>query len=152
MNELFRRPGEEEFVVVHLAAGESLARSIPSGSSFVCGVILDDSDWSSEWLSALVEDLIRNGAAYLAFFGAGCEEAHDIADVVREMFPVPDENDVVMTTWHASESLVDYLWFVLFTAWPSEGYGFNVRRRCILDIGREARPGLVAAVQELAAA
>ncbi len=70
----------------------------------------------------LLEDLIRRGVVYFAFYGPRCEEAHDLADAVRDERLISTDKKVVMTTWHDGESLVDYLWFVGFVAFPSEGY------------------------------
>lgn len=56
---------------------------------------------------------------------------------------------MIMTTWHDSESLVDYLWYVAFLAWPTEGYFTQTLRHLILDIGEKVRPDLVSAVREV---
>jgi hypothetical protein len=74
--------------------------------------MLNDPSWTANAMSSLIYGLMGRGAVYLAFWGVRCEEAHDIADRVREQFTPADSDDVVITTWHSDESLVDYLWFV----------------------------------------
>jgi hypothetical protein len=100
--------------------------------------VLNDPNWPVTWLAALLRSLIARGAVYLVFWGERCEEAHDIADRVRDPLPA-DGDDVVMTTWHTRESLIDYLWFVAFVTCPTSGYVSDENRYLILDIGRGLR-------------
>ena len=45
----------------------------------------------------LIEDLIRHGVVYFAFYGPRCEEAHDLADAVRDEWLISTDKKVVMT-------------------------------------------------------
>jgi hypothetical protein len=149
MTELFKGMGETgRVVVIHTTVGESIGLGALPRCPFVCGVLLNDSGWSRTWLEGLICDLIRGGSAYLGFWGSRCEEAHDIADVVRDRFPVPGEGDVVMTTWHDSEPLTEFLEFLSFIASPTDGYDFELRQKCVLDIGQAPNHGVVAVIQE----
>jgi hypothetical protein len=148
--ELFRgQTGQGDLTIVHLTTGEAVSKNLLPQAPFLCGVTLSDPHWSAGWLTAVIRDLIENGAAYLAFYGPRCEEAHDIADHVRDVVSPNEGDDVVMTTWHESESLVDYLWFLAFVAFPTDGYASASSRYCVLDIGRATNPALVSAVREV---
>lgn len=150
MIELFRGQSRQgDLTVVHLATGGEVSKDLLPGAPFLCGVTLSDSSWTVGWLTTVIRDLVENGAAYLAFHGSRCEEAHDIADRVRDLVNPSEGGDVVMTTWHESESLVDYLWFLAFAAIPTEGYASPSPRYCVLDIGRVANRAFVSAVREV---
>lgn len=139
-----------DLVVVELKPGGADEKLTLPERPFICGVILRDPSWSVKtWLSALVRNLIEEGAVYLAFWGLRCEEAHDIADHEREPFTPAEGEDVVMTTWHESELLVDFLWYLAFLACPTPGFYTDARRYLILDIVREAEPDLVGAIREI---
>ena len=110
---------------------------------------MSDSGWSEAWLTNVIRDLIENGAAYLAFHGSRCEVAHDIADRVRDIVMPDESDDVVMTTWHEDESLVDYLWLLAFAAFPTAGFSAASDRYFVLDICRAINPGFLSAVREV---
>lgn len=57
---------------------------------------------------------------YVCAWGPGCERVHDIVDEERD--GGSEDNRVLMTTWHANESLADALWFVLTCAIPDDCY------------------------------
>lgn len=93
MTVFFDGPTERgRLVTIGMNTGESLESVVVPERPFVCGVILSTPRWSSAWLSDLVRRLIERGAVYFAFWGHRCEEAHDIADSVREPF-TPAEGD-----------------------------------------------------------
>ena len=61
--------------------------------------------------------------------GAGCERFHDIIDDIvvedglsERRFVGATPNDVIMTTWHANESLEEALEFFKTSALPMEGF------------------------------
>jgi len=138
-----------DLAVVHLMAGEAVSNTLLPQAPFLCGVALSDPCWSVPWLTSVIRDLIENGAVYLVFFGPRCEEAHDIADRIRDIVMPDATDDVVMTTWHEGESLVDYLWFLAFTAVPTGGFSAASDRYCVLDIGQAINPGFLSAVREV---
>jgi hypothetical protein len=138
-----------ELLVVGLRPGESGAKVDVPNRPFICGVMLNDPSWPVTWLAALLRSLIARGAVYLAFWGERCEEAHDIADRVREPLTPADGDDVVMTTWHTRESLMDYLWFVAVVTCPTPGHVSDENRYLILDIGADSDSGVVSVVREV---
>ena len=126
---------------------------LPEGP-FICGVVLNDARWSVTWLGTLIRILIERGAVYLCFWGLRCEEAHDIADREREPFTPAEGDDVVMTTWHSGESLIDYLWYFAFLTCPTPGYVTSDYltdnyRYLLVDIEESESPALLKAVREI---
>ena len=149
MTLLFDGPTERgELLIVGLKAGESIGNDTFPKRPFICGVVLNDPKWPATAMSTLIYGLMERGAVYLAFWGLRCEEAHDIADHMREPFTPTGTDDVVMTTWHTDESLVDYLWYLAFAACPTPGYYTDDRRYLILEVGR-GKPDIVSAVREV---
>ena len=150
MTLLFEGPTERgELVVVGLRTGDAIGSVTLPERPFICGVMLNDPKWPVTWLEDLIRGLIDRGAVYLAFWGFRCEEAHDIADHVREPLTPLEGDDVVMTTWHRAESLIDYLWFVAFLTCPTPGYVTDENRYLILDIGQDPRHAVLSAVREV---
>lgn len=74
-------------------------------------------------------ELLEQGLAYFCAFGENCEELHDCvdhADVDRtRTHPEPDNDSVVMTTWHAKDTLQKALWFFLHCANPAGHYAYG---------------------------
>jgi hypothetical protein len=90
---------------------------------FVCLIAWDARNASVDEISRVAVGLLRQGAVYVCAWGPGCERVHDIIDeehVGAE--PSPDVRGVVMTTWHAEESLAEAIRFALVDAWPDEFY------------------------------
>ena len=136
--------------VVQLRLGDTLVGAPALRAPIVCGAVLADADWQETLFCDLIDDLIRHGVVYFAFYGPRCEEAHDLADAVRDELLISTDERVVMTTWHDRESLVDYLWFVGFAAMPSEGYSeTGPVSYLIVEIGESATGDLLSAVREV---
>jgi hypothetical protein len=106
-------------------------------------------EWSVTWIGAFIQSLLEGGAVYLAFWGFRCEEAHDVADRMREPFTPHEGDDVVMTTWHSAESLTDFLRFVAFLTCPTPGYVTEENRYVIVDVGQDRGPAILSAVREV---
>lgn len=87
-----------DLAVFYLMTGEAVSKASLPLAPFLCGVRLSDPVWSEAWLTSVIRDLIESGAVYLAFHGSRCEEAHDIADRVRDIVMPDESDDVVMTT------------------------------------------------------
>ncbi len=66
------------------------------------------------------KSLLESGLAYFCVWSPDCERVHDQFDLER----LPDEpkGRVVMTTWHARESLSEALWFFANCVEPDEGF------------------------------
>jgi hypothetical protein len=127
-----------ELVLVEADSPEQLEvwPDLPS-VHFICLVVWD-APQQSDVLLNFARKLLDAGAVYVCAFGEGCERVHDAVDeVVVTGNREPDANHVIMTTWHAHESLDDALWFALYTAFPAAAYESTCRAIVVLTIGAQ---------------
>lgn len=88
-------------------------------------------------MSHVAEQLIDSGCAYLCAWGPGCERVHDIFDeILVRMDPDPADDSVVMTTWHADESIEEALWVFLRGTSPDERHEDSCRSGVVVVVGR----------------
>ena len=85
----------------------------------------------SKTLTEFSRQLLRAGCVYFCAWGTDCERAHDIFD--GECLTI---EPVIMTTWHADESLDEALWFFVFSAFPAEAYEVICRSGLAISIGK----------------
>ena len=90
--------------------------SFPS-QHFVALLVADTTQISEETLGSFSRALLQSGCSYFCAWGMGCERAHDLFD--QECLFTPA---VIMTTWHADESLDDAIWYFLRTTFPDDAY------------------------------
>lgn len=81
-------------------------------------------------LRTLAQSLLRSGCVYFCAWGPGCERVHDIFDE-----ECGADEPVIMTTWHADESLDDALWFFLCDAHPDDAYADTCRGGVAISVG-----------------
>lgn len=130
---------ERELFYLSLSEPDDLPKTINLASKhFACFIAWDSELASVEEISCLVEPLLDYGAAYFCTWGPGCERVHDIIDEI-DAFPSdrnsPTEDAVIMTTWHAKESLEEALCFFLTTAWPDEYFEATLKSSLAICIG-----------------
>ena len=89
-------------------------------SQFIAIVAADYRGIPSERLTAAAEGLLGSGARYVCCWGPDCERFHDLVD--ESSYALGSEDAVVMTTFHADESLEEALWFVTHAAIPDDAY------------------------------
>lgn len=90
---------------------------------FLCFLAADFTRLSDGAIIKLANSLMAAGASYFVCWGPGCERAHDlIDDLTLLVSPEAQEDSIIMTTWHADESLLDALFFLLCSAWPDRAY------------------------------
>jgi hypothetical protein len=93
--------------------------------NFYCFIAWDSQRAEVEEISRFAEALMKEGAAYFCTWGPGCERVHDIIDAI-DSDPFNDlgspEDSVIMTTWHAKESLEKALHFFLNSTWVEQHY------------------------------
>jgi hypothetical protein len=105
-----------------------VALHIPS-TRFRLFVAADTTVSTSEALAKFAHATLKLGMVYFCAWGPGCERFHDIVDKVIELddlgerlFVGPTSNDVVMTTWHAEDTLDEALDYFLISACPTDGF------------------------------
>ena len=108
-----------------VAAINELAEQLPHQRlHFLLFLAWDAPDIAEEELISLFRPLVDRGLVYFCAWGANCEKVHDAVDHAdRERLHQPDDFDrIIMTTWHAKESLAIALWFFKVCAVPVEAY------------------------------
>ena len=77
-------------------------------------VIIAEVEVSPDWQSRVSEWLVGAGCLYVMAWGVSSsswDDSVDMANIERFQFePIPDD-DLVMTTWHHDESLMEVFWF-----------------------------------------
>ena len=97
---------------------------------FVALLVADTTQVADETLSLFARAVLGAGCSYFCAWGPGCERAHDLFD--QECLFTPA---VIMTTWHAKESLDDALWFFLRSSWPDDAYFETTRAALAITVG-----------------
>ena len=111
--------------VLSLAAIDELAERLPhQRPHFLLLLAWDAPDIEEEKLISLFRPLVDRGLVYFCAWGANCEAVHDAVDHADiERLHKPDDFDhIIMTTWHARESLAKALWFFKACALPLQAY------------------------------
>lgn len=115
---------ERDLFALELDAPEAFPGTLRlSSPRFACLVAWDARGVEATRIAQFARKLLDAGAVYVCTWGPDCERVHDIVDD-EEIGPNPPPavDRVVMTTWHANESLAEALWFVLHNSWPDEAY------------------------------
>jgi hypothetical protein len=80
----------------------------------------------SEEISEAAAKLVEKGLAYLCAWGPDCERVHDLFDeAAQKKNGELTGDDVIMTTWHENETLIEALWFFLHAAFPTQSFQAN---------------------------
>lgn len=94
---------------------------------FVLFLALNASEVSNEDLRRVAQELIAQGLAYVCVWGDDCSRVHDQFDLER------DENEqnglVIMTTWHADETLHEAVELFRDWTWPDDGFARKIWHR-----------------------
>ena len=78
---------------------------------------------ASEKIGHAAAALLTRGLASLCTWGPDCERVHDIFDEVEVERNLDREtDDVIMTTWHAKDTLEEALRYFVHVAFPADGY------------------------------
>jgi hypothetical protein len=111
----------ELFCIVASSFGELPSSFAFPSKRFVALLVADTTQTDVPTLSQFAESLLASGCVYFCEWGPGCERVHDVMDECSlEIEPV------IMTTWHADESLDKALYFFLRNTWSDEGYSEDV--------------------------
>jgi hypothetical protein len=113
--------------IVSLCTGDSLTDIPtliqPANTNFVLLLIMNGTQFDSPLIYSAAEKLLDNGMIYACVWGSECERVHDIIDQARfKRHPEETNNNVIITTWHAQESIEEAVWFFLNCAWPATAY------------------------------
>jgi hypothetical protein len=105
-------------------------------------VAADTSSLSTETVTDFILSALNQGMVYFCSWGPDCERFHDIVDDVvlgdsltQQTFSGTKPGDVIMTTWHANETLEEALDFFAISAIPTEGFLPESDFRLVISVG-----------------
>jgi hypothetical protein len=141
-----QRP-ERRFCVGMVPVLEDVQSALDSVSANYCLFLaVNATPIKDETLRKTAKSLLERGIVYFCVWGPDCERVHDQFDLER----LPDEpkGRVVMTTWHAKESLSEALWFFANCVVPDEGFGLDCGDWVALSVtndswAQQIRTGLI---------
>jgi hypothetical protein len=104
---------------------------------FACLLAWDASEVSADEIRSVGQKLVDQGAAYFCLWGPDCERVHDLIDEVEAAREEanPDDQSVIMTSWHHDEPLSEAIWFVLRCALPDDPYIDDCKSTLAISIG-----------------
>lgn len=91
------------------------------GKHFVTLLVADFSNVNQDDMVALASQLIAAGSRYFCVWGRNCEMAHLAFDFACCEFEAENE-PVILTTDHSTESIEEAIWFTIFCAYPAIPY------------------------------
>ena len=105
------------------------AFEMPS-AHFVAMLALDARSVGSAAIEKFTRDLLKSGCAYFCAWGPDCERVHDIFDSQCD-----DATPLILTTWHADESLDEVIWSFANSTWPADEYWDSCRSGLAVSVG-----------------
>lgn len=125
---------------VHLGHIEDLSDwpiNLPlRANHFVLFLAMDASSVALDAVQEAARRALQAGMVYLCAWGPDCKRIHDLFDEqIWAQGLESSEADVLLTTWHARDSLEDAVRFFLNTAWPADEYLSSTRDWYALVVG-----------------
>ena len=126
---------ERNLFMLELGAPNELPRHIDIGSKYFGTLIAWDARVAThDEIVSFVKTLVDAGSVSFVCWGPDCERVHDIAD---ECDPYSDNDSVIMTTWHADESLDEAIWYFLNTMFAMADFERGFRSSVAISVGSE---------------
>jgi len=126
---------ERNLFMLELVAPSALPGHIDVGSKYFGTLIAWDARAASQdEIASFLKTLIDAGCVSFVCWGPDCERVHDIAD---ECDPYKDNDSVIMTTWHADESIDDATWYFLNTMFAMTDFEHGFRSSLAISVGSE---------------
>lgn len=104
--------------------------SLPS-AHFVAFLALNATGVANSELTDFSSKLLHAGCVSFCAWGADCEHVHDVFD-----WQCLDTKPHIITTWHATDSLDNALWYFAFTAFADDEYADTCRSGLAVSVGR----------------
>jgi len=104
---------------------------------FACLLAWDARQISAGEIQSVARKLIAQGAAYFCLWGPDCERVHDLIDEIEALREEanPDDESVIMTSWHDDEALPKAIWFVLHCSLPDDPYIDECKSCIAISVG-----------------
>jgi len=107
-----------------------------ASQNFGLFLALNAKNLRSEEIGQAAKKLVEGGLAYFCAWGPDCERVHDIFDQSSEKRNSElTGDDVIMTTWHSDETLIEALWFFIHSAFPTQCFVTSCTDWVIAPIG-----------------
>ena len=104
--------------VSHFSEIENL--KFPS-NGFVLFLAANRANVKEQEIVLTAKKLITSGLTYICTFGPDCEKGHDIFDYANILWEQEHKTEfLVMSTWHAHETLEEALYFCILNAEPKD--------------------------------
>jgi len=89
---------------------------------FVLLLAADATKLSDKQILHAAEQIIPKGLTYFCAWGPDCERVHDLFDRITPYEETTQNplQKLIITTWHAKDSLRNAAWFLQNCAWPAE--------------------------------
>jgi hypothetical protein len=111
---------------------------VAPAAPFILFLAMDARRVGTDEIFRFAERLLGQGVVYVCTWGPDCERVHDLfeeAEVIRDVLDGVVSRDVVMTTWHADETLDEALWFALKMTLPAGSTGDELPDLLAIVIG-----------------
>ena len=117
---------------------------LTDGYYFIAMLVWDAERAGDREVLPLARKLINAGCACIWCWGGGCERVHDLFDEAWVADVVDDETEnVLMTTWHADETLDSFIYFALRRTKVTSKYAGECRTSIALVIGDTNRASAI---------
>ena len=152
----FEEDPAKDFYFCSSDSVEILSEKIdPTSRYFAFFVAMDARNIADDEIARAATKLLSRGLVFLSAWGPDCERVHDLFD--QSAFEINEKltgNDVIMTSWHSKESLLEALWFFVHCAHATESFAAQCSNWIIATIGnpeweREIRANIKAVVFEV---
>ena len=113
-----------QLLLYHASSLNTVSDSLdPDCRHFVAMLVCDGRNLSADNIAKVARNLIDSGCAYFCCWGDDCERVHDIFDEewVGDGFN-SHSDDTILTTWHADDTLEQFIEFSLLHTQPTPGY------------------------------
>lgn len=120
---------DRELILYSLATSADVPAAFDSkGRYFVTMLVWDAKNATDDEITTLSRKLIDAGCAYLCCWGTNCERVHDLFDSewIANVFD-DHSDDTIMTTWHADDTLDEFINFSLVHTEPTNKYQNDCR-------------------------
>ena len=95
----------------------------PSSPNFGLLLAMDARGEANQEILEAGAKLVEKGLACFCAWGPDCERVHDLFDeAARKKNDELTGDDVIMTTWHSRDTLIEAMWFFIHAAFPTQSF------------------------------
>jgi hypothetical protein len=125
-----------EWIAINIPSVDVVDVVLPFAfQSFVLFLALDARSVSDPVLQQNCRKLLTAGARFVSVWGPDCSRVHDAFDLAALELGLNNGDAVIMTSWHANESLKEAVWFAANAAFPDEAYAAAASALVLILVG-----------------